>query len=138
MDIIQIIKTAKSEIVNAILYCIGEYKGKLSDSVVNDTEGENWQHYGFASRPHDANDNGCAEGISVNDSGTNRIIADRDKRYGKVFGELDKGDAILYSGVKDKKACGCIKMQGKNGGMAIYVIRCLANWIRGMQYCTLA
>lgn len=79
---------------NTIMFHLGD-----SSTGTAHSEAESWQHAGFASIPAKLTSGAdpSAQAITINTSGYDIVIATRDTRYQKIYGDLKPGEACFYS-----------------------------------------
>lgn len=119
MDIVNILSSTVSTVKKKILFSVGDYLGSLAASLINATGIQSWQQVGFVSRPRDANNEGCAESLTMRQGNTVHSIATRDLRDAKAYGILDAGDSMTYAIVDKEAFCGLI-CKSATGQVMIY------------------
>ena len=119
MEITNIIGSTVSSIAGKVLLKVGAFLGSFSKSIITAGDSQSWTHYGFISRPNDADETGSAEAITWRQGNTVHSMATRDLRDHKAIGALSVGDSMLYATV-DKEAFAGVICKGDNGQVTIY------------------
>jgi hypothetical protein len=100
--------------------------GNATVDEANSTGGspaEWWQHVGFASRPSPVSSSGknadAAQGIVINRSDFDIVVASRDTRYQSIYGSLKPGETCLYSTGSEGKSQARILLKD-NGSINLF------------------
>ena len=108
MEIQNILTSSVSDIAKKILLKIGNFLGSLGESEASATDAQSWGTSGFLSRPRDADNDGCAEALTIRQGNTIHAIGTRDLRDAIALGNVNAGDSIQYAIVDKEAFCGFI------------------------------